>query len=259
MNDKAIKLIRFIYGIAVSIMLGVSAVLLIAACLQIYRSSGEQIYTPEKVAVAFAPIAMPVYITLALVAGSFLLAWLLPTEKKRLPMQKQYAFLLRKAYEKADLQRCNPELLHKIRQEQKKRRLALSLALAAWVIGGIVFLPQACNSSNYSAELHLATDSVVALVWWLIPCTLIPTGCSIFSAYYSRASIRRELELVKLAPKAVSAPLPHEEKADRKLLYTRFAILVIALGLLIGGFVANGTADVLAKAVAICTECVGLG
>lgn len=256
MNDKAIKLFRFIYGIAVSIMLGVSAVLLIAACLQIYRSGGAQIYTPEKVAAAFAPIAMPVYITLALVAGSFLLTWLLPTEKKRLPAQKQYAFLLRKAYEKVDLQRCNYELLQKIRQEQKKRRLALSVALAVWVIGGIVFLPQACNSGNYSEELHLATDSVVALVWWLIPCTLIPTGCSIFSAYYSRTSIRRELELVKLAPKAVNAPLP---QADSNLLYARLAILVIALGLLIGGFVAGGTADVLAKAVAICTECVGLG
>ncbi|MBE6942316.1 MAG: hypothetical protein E7455_08555 [Ruminococcaceae bacterium] len=259
MNDKAIKLFRLIYGIAVSIMLGVSAVLLIAACLQIYQSGGEQIYTPEKVAAAFAPISMPIYITLALVAGSFLLTWLLPTEKKRLPMQKQYVFLLHKAYEKADLEHCNTELLQKLRQEQKKRRLALSAALAVWVIGGIVFLPQACNSSNYSEELHLATDSVVALVWWLIPCTLIPTGFSIFSAYYARSSIRRELELVKLAPKAVNAPLPHEKKADQKLLLTRLAILVIALGLLIGGYVAGGTADVLAKAVAICTECVGLG
>ena len=256
MNDKTIKLFRLIYGIAVSVMIGVSALLLMAACLQIYQSGGEQIYTPEKVAAAFAPIAMPIYITLALVTGSFLLTWILPTEKKRLPIQKQYAFLLRKAYEKADLQHCNPELLQKIRQEQKNRRLALALALASWVIGGIVFLPQACNSGNYSEELHLATDSVVALVWWLIPCSLIPAGCSIFSAYYSRESIRRELELVKLAPKATSAPLP---KAEQKLLYVRLAILLLALGMVIGGFVANGTADVLAKAVAICTECVGLG
>ena len=164
--------------------------------------------------------------------------------------------MLHKAYEKADLEHCNTELLQKLRQEQKKRRLALSAALAVWVIGGIVFLPQACNSSNYSEELHLATDSVVALVWWLIPCTLIPTGFSIFSAYYARSSIRQELELVKLAPKAVNAPLP---QADSNLLYARLAILVIALALLIGGFVAGGTADVLAKAVAICTECVGLG
>ncbi len=256
MNDKAIKLLRLIYGIAVSIMIVVSGLLLIAACLQIYHSGGEQIYTPEKVAAAFAPIAAPVYITLALIAGSFLLALVLPTEKKRLPAQKQYAFMLRRAHEKANMQLCNPELLDKINQEQKKRRLVLSLALAIWVLGGIVFLPQACNGNNYSAELHLATDSIVAVIWWLIPCTLIPTGVSIFSAYYCRASIRRELELVKLAPKASTAPLL---RADKKLFYIRLAVLGLALGMIVGGFIAGGTADVLAKAVAICTECVGLG
>lgn len=258
MNDKSIKLFRFIYGIAVSIMIGISAVLLMASCLQIFQSGGEQIYTPEKVAAAFVPIAMPIYITLALIAGSFLLKWILPTEKKRLPVEKQYAFLLHKAYDKADLQICNNELLQKIRQEQKKRRLVIALALASWVIGGLIFLPQACNSGSYSEELHLATGSVVALVWWLIPCSLIPTGCSIFCAYHSQASIRRELELVKLAPKATSAPLL-PVNTDKNLLYIRLAILLLALGLIIGGFVANGTADVLAKAVAICTECVGLG
>lgn len=258
MNDRTIKLFRFIYGIVVSIMIVVSGLLLMAACLQIYHSGGEQIYTPEKVAAAFASIAVPIYITLALIAGSFLLALILPAEKKRLPAQKQYAFMLRRAYEKADMQLCSPELSHKLRQERKKRRLVLLLALAAWLIGGIVFLPYACNSSNYSAELHLATDSVIAIVWWLIPCTLIPTGCSIFSAYYSQASIRRELELVKLVPKA-TAPLPQTKKADHKLLFVQLAILVLALGMLVGGFAAGGTADVLAKAVAICTECVGLG
>lgn len=258
MDNKAIKLFRFIYGIVVSIMIVVSGLLLMAACLQIYRSGGEQIYTPEKVGAAFAPIAMPIYITLALIAGSFLLPLILPTEKKRLPAQKQYAFLLRKAYEKADLQLCSPELRHKIEQEQKKRRLALLLSLAVWGIGGIVFIPYACNSGNYSAELHLATDSIVAVIWWLIPCALIPTGCSICSAYYSLSSIRRELELVKQAPKAES-PLPQAKKANQKLLYVRLVILVLALGMLVGGFVAGGTADVLAKAVAICTECVGLG
>ncbi len=259
MNQKAIQLVRLVYHIALSIMLAVSGLLLMAACLQIYRSGGEQIYTPEKVSAAFSPIAAPVYVTLALVVGSFLLALLLPAEKKRPATQKQYALLLRKAYERADLQICNKEILDNIRREQKKRRLALALCLAVWVTGGIVFLPQACNSSNYSEELHLATDSIVAMIWWLLPCALIPTGCSIVSAYCCRASIRRELELVKLAPKAVNKLTQPAEKLDRKLLYVRLAILVVALGMIAGGFVAGGTADVLAKAVAICTECVGLG
>lgn len=259
MNHKAIKLFRLIYGIAVSIMAVVSGLLLIAACLQIYHSGGEQIYTPEKVAAVFAPIAMPIYTTLALICGSFLLAFLLPAETKRKPVEKQYALMLRRAYQRADMPLCGPELLCNIQQEQKKRRLVLLLSLVAWVIGGAVFLPYACNSGNYSSELHLATDSVVTAIWWLIPCTLIPTGYSIFSAYYSRASIRRELELVKLVPKAANAPSSQTVNADRKLMYVRLAVLGLALGMVVGGFVIGGTVDVLAKAVAICTECVGLG
>ena len=259
MNQKAIKLFRLIYGIAVSAMAVVSGLLLMAACLQIYQSGGEQIYTPEKVAAAFSPIAMPIYITLALIAGSFLLDFLLPTEKKRARLQKQYPLLLRKAYERADMQLCNTELLANIQKERNKRRFVLLLSLAVWVIGTAVLLPYACNSKNYSEELHLATDSIVAAIWWLIPCTLIPTGFSIFAAYFSRASIRRELELVKLAPKAVNNPSAPVKAADQHLLCIRLAILGVALVMIVGGFFAGGTADVLAKAVAICTECVGLG
>lgn len=257
MNNKATRLLRLIYGIIVGIMMAVSGLLLIAACLQIYHSGGEQIYTAEKVATAFAPIAIPIYITLALIAGSFLLELLLPVEKRRIPMQKQYALMLQNAYKRADMQLCSAEQLANIKKEQKKRRLALIFSLAIWAVGSIIFLPYACNSTNYSAELHLATDSVIAAVWWLLPCTLVPTGCSIFAAYFSRSSIRKELELVKLVPKTSEPSCL--TKAESKLLYARLAVLTIAVAMIVGGFLAGGTADVLAKAVAICTECVGLG
>ena len=259
MNSKTIKLFRLSYHIALSVMTVVSGFLLMAACLQIYQSGGEQIYTPEKVAAAFAPIALPIYITLGLIAGSVLISILLPAEAKRLPTEKQYALLLRRAYERADMQHCNEEILAAIAKEQKKRRLALGLSLAVWIIGGCIFVPYACNGNNYSSELHLATDSIVAIVRWLIPCTLIPTICSIFAVYYGHGSIRRELDLVKLAPKAVNKAPSLPDKKEKALLYARLGILVIALGFVIGGFIAGGTADVLAKAVAICTECVGLG
>ncbi len=259
MNQKVNKLLRLIYGIVVSAMTVVSGLLLMAACLQIYHSGTEPVYTPQKVAEAFAPISMPVYITLALIVGSFLLDFLLPMEKKRPKMQKQYPLLLKNAYERADVLLCDDDLQAKISKEQSARRLVLMLCLAVWVIGGAIFLPYACDGSNYSQELHLATDSIVAVIWRLLPCALVPTGFSIFSAYYCRASIRRELELVKLAPKAINKPAPPADNADRKLLAVRLAFLGLALGLIVGGFLAGGTADVLAKAVAICTECVGLG
>ncbi|MBQ8627442.1 MAG: thioredoxin [Agathobacter sp.] len=40
---------------------------------------------------------------------------------------------------------------------------------------------------------------------------------------------------------------------------TRCAILAIGVFFLVYGFITGGTADVLAKAINICTECIGLG
>ena len=257
MNNKAIRLIRLIYGIAVSAMAVVSGLLLMAACIQIYHSGGEQIYTPEKVADAFTPIALPIYITLAMIAGSFLLNTLLPAEKKRTPAKKQYALLLRIAYKRADLLGCEPEQLTEIHRQQTLRRIVLALQFIPWAIGAAIFLPIACNPTNYHEDLTLATNSIVAIAWWLLPCALIPTACSILAAYHSRATLRREWEIVKLAPKMTEA-LP-AKTSKNFLLYARLAILVVALAAIIGGYLAGGTADVLAKAVAICTECVGLG
>ena len=56
------------------------------------------------------------------------------------------------------------------------------------------------------------------------------------------------------APKPVPAA-----KKETLVTVLRYSILGIALIVLIGGFLFGGTADVLAKAAAICTECVGLG
>ncbi|MBE6563056.1 MAG: thioredoxin [Ruminococcaceae bacterium] len=39
----------------------------------------------------------------------------------------------------------------------------------------------------------------------------------------------------------------------------KLAILILAAAALIYGAIAGGTADVLTKAVNICTECIGLG
>ena len=50
-----------------------------------------------------------------------------------------------------------------------------------------------------------------------------------------------------------------EEAHSRTLLYLRLALLCVGIGILVYGFFAGGTADVMTKAVNICTECVGLG
>ncbi len=47
--------------------------------------------------------------------------------------------------------------------------------------------------------------------------------------------------------------------SNKKIIITRLVILLTAIAILILGFFAGGYADVLTKAVNICTECIGLG
>jgi hypothetical protein len=74
--------------------------------------------------------------------------------------------------------------------------------------------------------------------------------------------MQREIELMKQAsaqaPKKAEKPEP---KAQKRFLMPgiQVAILVIGLALVILGACNQGTIDILNKAVAICTECVGLG
>jgi hypothetical protein len=47
--------------------------------------------------------------------------------------------------------------------------------------------------------------------------------------------------------------------SKKSIQIAKYAILCLAVGILIYGFLLGGTKDVLTKAINICTECVGLG
>ena len=66
------KRIHTIYAILLSIVTVIAGICLMAACLQIYRS-GDTPYSPESVQAAFATIAVPVYLCIALIIGGFIL------------------------------------------------------------------------------------------------------------------------------------------------------------------------------------------
>ena len=49
------------------------------------------------------------------------------------------------------------------------------------------------------------------------------------------------------------------QKASRRTLYLRVAVIALAAVLILAGILNGGLANVLAKGAVICTECVGLG
>ena len=95
----------------------------------------------------------------------------------------------------------------------------------------------------------------------LIPCLTVSFIYSVFTVYYFNKSYDKELALIKkLSNRDTSEDSPETIAAsNKKITITKIVIVVLALSILIYGYFTGGTADVLTKAINICTECIGLG
>lgn len=244
-----------VYGIVLSAVTVMAGVCLMAACLSIYLS-GDEPFTRDSVAAAFSTIAIPVYLCLALVIGGIIMDLFLPADAKKDPVQRQDALILQRLREKADL--SQPSLRNSVEAEEKSRRLHRTVCGCLLALGCIIFLSYSLNSSNFhQSEIN---TSMIRAMGVLIPCLAVPFAYAVFAVYRNRRSVRKEIELLKQAPKGSSNPKPAPKKSCEKLFPAlRWAVLCIAVCSLVFGFLTGGTADVLTKAVNICTECVGLG
>lgn len=259
MKEKTKHRIHLIYSIILSVILMVTVICLMVACVGIYHS-GDKPFTPESVAAAFSGIAVPVYLCLALVAGGFVLDAALPRPATKAAPEKQYAAILRRLQEKLDPNRCDPDLYAAITAQQRSRKLHRMIAFVTLALGSILFLIYGMNPANFhQSEI---TQSMEKAMYVLLPCMAVPFGYCVFSAFHTKASLQKEIALVKQA--LAAAPTESKQPAPQKsnshsMLAVRCALLGIGIVILLYGFFAGGTNDVLTKAINICTECVGLG
>ena len=259
------KRIRLIYGTVSGAAIGIAGLLMIAAAFRIYRGDfavDGQLYSPAAVAAAFQPIAVAVYIALALVIGGLILNMIFPSEKKKLPAEKQYRTILENLQKKYAPEACESSLRQQIEAQQKKRKTFKILSFAILGISGIVFLCYGLNSSHF--PLSDATGSMIKAMWFFIPCLLVPFGFAVFSHYVQKRSITAEITLLKQAISqgaisAAPAAEPAKKVAGISLKTVQCVILCLALIMMVYGIIFGGTKDVLTKAINLCTECVGLG
>ena len=259
------KRIHKIYGIFLSIALILAGVCLMVACVRIYQGTYPTdggLFSREAVAAAFATIAIPVYIALALLVGSLILHIFLPEESQKTPPEKQYKTILERFTQKLDKNACDPGLFREITRQQALRRSLQIVCISLLAVCSVIFLVYALNIRNFPFED--ATGSVVRSMWLFLPCLAVPFGFAVFAAYAKKASLIKEIDLVKEAlaqgaqGSVPASPAP-AKSWEKQVKITKFAILGIALALFIFGFCFGGTADVLKKAINLCTECVGLG
>ena len=252
MTEKQRKIVRLTYFLLVTVALLTAAVCLMGACVSIYRT-GDHPFSREAVAAAFAPIAVPVFVCLGLVAVGFILHPLLPAAADAAPDRDEVT--LRRLQSRGNSEACPPELATAIRREQRTRQLHRWIWAGLLLVGAAVFLWYALNFEHFhQTEI---TTSMITAMWVLLPCMGIPFAYGVFAAYHRRRSIRREIALLRQIP---GAPAPAAApKKDKWVAVARYAVLVLAVGMVLYGWLADGWMDVLTKAINICTECIGLG
>lgn len=256
-------LVHRLYGIALSIVTLITGARFIIGCYGLYtagKAAGGQIYSRAAVAQAFAPMALSAYLCLALVIGGFILHQALPLQKKKAAPEKNCQLILDRLHTKTDMERIDPILRELMTKQQKNRRLHTIISAVLLAVFSAAFLIYACIPGRWP-DVSQVTGAMVQAVIVLACSLVIPTCYTIFTAYYCRRSLDLEIRYMRIAAK--QAPCQKQVPAavhDGKLyLVIRYGILAVAVAFIIFGYCSGGIADVIAKAAAICTECVGLG
>ncbi len=255
MTKKYIDCLRLLWEILTSILIAIAGICLMAGCYSIFRS--DEGFSRAAVAAAFAPIAIPVYLCLGAVIGGWMLHLAFPAERKARP-KRQSAMVLNRMRIDRDLNLCGPTLKKDISTQRKLRLLHKLITISLTIIGGSVFFCFALQPDAFHATQ--INGSVIQAMKILLPCMGIPFVYGIFTAYFCKNSMEKEISLLKMVPKATNgAEAVSPTPKFNSIFAVRLVLTCAAVALLVYGLATGGIADVLTKAINICTECVGLG
>lgn len=259
MSDLTKKKIRLIYAALLSVMLIVTGVLLMVACVNVYKI-GARPFTPENISAAFAKISVFVWITVGAVLVGAVLALILPEEKKKPLALRDKKETLARLLGRLNPDTADGELRAKMEAEKKLCRYLRIASVALCVIAAIPALVYVLDFRHFGADYD---SSVVRACAWLLPCTFLSMGIFLTFSCFENASIERQIALAKAAmlESKNSTPLTTKEiyTDNRVIAMIRIAIAAAAVILMVAGILNGGMADVLSKAINICTECIGLG
>lgn len=255
-TSKAVTAHR-IFGIVLSVAVFIAGICLAAGALTIYYGEGDPPYSREAVADTFSTIAVPVFACLLLTAIGFVWEWVSPLPLKKTRVRPDRTAQLSRLRAKKDADAASQDTDDAIAREQTRRRVLITVRTVLILIGAAAFAVYALNGEHYNT-----TDintSIIRAMAVLLPCAVIPFGYSVFAVYAIDKSYQREIALLKELPSAATAPDDKVTDNAAPLTIVRIVLLLAATALLLYGFFAGGTADVLTKAINICTECIGLG
>ena len=279
MTNEKLRRLHLIYGIALSVIIIITGICFIVSCIDIYRS-GARPFTYESINSHFMAIVVPVVLCIVGIIGGMVLSFF-PLEKPKIKGIIDTGTTLKKMSAKIDLSKCDAEAQSKIAKERKIRLYSNVFCIDAIAVSLVISLIYMLNKNNFPA--NDINGEMVSAMLFVIPCAIVSLAAIYATMLICTSSYARELEVVKQALRsgqqsaasgqqankpttAAGGPSPLTVKGgyvsgqnEKILLGARLTIFVLAVAFIVIGIFNGGMADVLQKAINICTECIGLG
>ena len=258
-QNKMEKLYRT-FSVFLSVWTAFVGVLFVVQVWRIFLGGGG--FTVESVSVKFLEILPAFLIWVAAVIFSGVISFAFPV------IEKPVAHI-------------NPQsTLKKLKARIPQKdggRYAFNARFVAWCVCFVIALVCAIVACVYLISSayqpvanagffweHQEAERIVRALPWIFAAF----GVAIAVSFFNRYSLRKEISLVKsMIAENAKKGLVVKEKNEQKIarndgrvtFFARVAIGIIAVVLIVCGIANGGMADVLGKAINICTQCIGLG
>lgn len=285
MDETRARKIRFWYGVALAVLTVIVGILFIFAAASIYggREEGVPPYSRDIVGGYLKWLIYPLLLWILGIVAGYVLSVIFPLSEKRKPAQSAFTSLrrMKKKIPQGGSEEFNAQYRAYRKQELIKLVLwsvAACFALATAIIM-IVYLATPVNfdpTAEYLASVdtalrpnHIIIRMVQHLLPWVGASMLLFIGASLyeyFSAKKELGCVKQLLVLGKGTPVREPSALSIERSAAVKAMDNRWvklgifaALFVLAIVFIVVGALDGGIADTMAKAIALCRECVGIG
>lgn len=276
MKNSRTNNIRLGCEITLSVISVVLAVLFITFVAQIYYGGGEVMYSRAIVWGKLKYMIAPVAIWAVAAIACFILSVLFPNEKRPAPATaSERVSRLRKRIPRrqdtADGKYVNAE--HKQYATIELWRYVAYGIASAFALGvaiyTIIYLSQKSNfaSDKINTDILYLVKNVFP---WIVASFVLFIGVVIYEFVVAKPQLGRMTNLLvackgmSISRSPLAAYMDRAKaaivKSEDKIVFgARIAVLLVAVVLIGIGTWDGGAGDVLGKAVAICTECIGLG